>query len=333
MINKSYEVGYCKPPKATQFQKGVSGNPKGRTKRRQQDMIDLIEQELKTKINLTDGTCITKEQAIARQLANGAAKGDPRSQKLLFGLQQKSIHRKKSEQLFQKLLREGYLTEEKIDNFLYHNQVLSSNRTCEPIKCSLNLNAMFKQHKGRLAFADAVMLSDMSSQYMYQLILEDVCNSICCEYEYWAGVDAVTSYLNLSAVDKERLSQDLAKSRSMARPTTEQYEKSQKIAELLGWGLLKRSQQYMQILRQQPEFEKSERDFLEGKIQVNILKDIENLEEVSSLKEELCYLKSGYQVAQRLPSADKCQKRIKELAINEQEAMQILSDLLKPKVN
>lgn len=32
---KDYEVGYGKPPKATQFQKGKSGNPKGRPKNSQ----------------------------------------------------------------------------------------------------------------------------------------------------------------------------------------------------------------------------------------------------------------------------------------------------------
>src|ERR1700761_9075321 len=30
---ESYEVGYGKPPRSTQFQKGVSGNPKGRPKK------------------------------------------------------------------------------------------------------------------------------------------------------------------------------------------------------------------------------------------------------------------------------------------------------------
>lgn len=62
MINKSYEVGYCKPPKATQFQKGVSGNPKGRTKRSQQDLLDLCEQELKTQIKLTTGLVLPKNR-------------------------------------------------------------------------------------------------------------------------------------------------------------------------------------------------------------------------------------------------------------------------------
>jgi hypothetical protein len=30
--SESYDVGYCKPPRGTQFKKGTSGNPKGRPK-------------------------------------------------------------------------------------------------------------------------------------------------------------------------------------------------------------------------------------------------------------------------------------------------------------
>ena len=29
---KGYRIGYCRPPKRTQFRKGMSGNPKGRKK-------------------------------------------------------------------------------------------------------------------------------------------------------------------------------------------------------------------------------------------------------------------------------------------------------------
>jgi hypothetical protein len=35
--NRKYEVGHGKPPKATRFQKGKSGNPKGRPKKKDED--------------------------------------------------------------------------------------------------------------------------------------------------------------------------------------------------------------------------------------------------------------------------------------------------------
>ena len=38
----NYEVGYGKPPKDTQFQKGVSGNPRGRPKKSRDFDHELI---------------------------------------------------------------------------------------------------------------------------------------------------------------------------------------------------------------------------------------------------------------------------------------------------
>lgn len=50
-----YEVGYCKPPKGTQFKKGVSGNPKGRPKR-PKDIMATFEKVLSEKITVRDST-------------------------------------------------------------------------------------------------------------------------------------------------------------------------------------------------------------------------------------------------------------------------------------
>ncbi len=56
-----------------------------------------------------------------------------------------------------RLIKEGYVTEEMIDNFLYHNKIISSAKPCDPMKCDLNLNAMFKQIGGRKAFGTVLI--------------------------------------------------------------------------------------------------------------------------------------------------------------------------------
>jgi hypothetical protein len=71
-------VGYGKPPKHTQFTKGVSGNPKGRPKG-SQNLSALLEKVGRQRISVTENgrtRQLTKFEAAIIQLLNKAVRGD-----------------------------------------------------------------------------------------------------------------------------------------------------------------------------------------------------------------------------------------------------------------
>src|SRR5215471_3804690 len=89
MANDSQEndpVGYGKPPEATRFRPGRSGNPNGRPKGARNSSI-LLNQALDKKVTVKEGgrqRTITKREAAFTQLANKAAAGDKRAIQLLM---------------------------------------------------------------------------------------------------------------------------------------------------------------------------------------------------------------------------------------------------------
>jgi Family of unknown function (DUF5681) len=75
---KSYDVGYKKPPKATQFKKGASGNPSGR-RRQPRDIEMLLSIELNRTLSFNENGKIGKQNKLhlmIRQAVNKAVAGD-----------------------------------------------------------------------------------------------------------------------------------------------------------------------------------------------------------------------------------------------------------------
>jgi hypothetical protein len=84
----AYEVGYGKPPCQTRFEKGHSGNPKGRTAGAK-NLSTLLSEALNERVVVTQNgrrRKITKRKAIVTQLVNRSASADLPALKLVFDM-------------------------------------------------------------------------------------------------------------------------------------------------------------------------------------------------------------------------------------------------------
>lgn len=84
--DREYEVGYGKPPANKRFQKGHSGNPKGRPKG-SRNLTKLMDEELNARVTITENgkeQMVQKRRAFVKRLINSALKGDDRAAQLIL---------------------------------------------------------------------------------------------------------------------------------------------------------------------------------------------------------------------------------------------------------
>jgi hypothetical protein len=83
-------VGYCRPPKHTQWGPNQSGNPKGPRKREEEPGGDLIDRILREKIRVHENgklIWITRCNASARTVVNRGIAGDPVFENILIKIE------------------------------------------------------------------------------------------------------------------------------------------------------------------------------------------------------------------------------------------------------
>lgn len=88
MSDRGYDVGYGKPPKQSRFQKGQSGNPRGRPKG-SLNVATALERELNQLVTIKENGVIrhiTKFQAAIKQITNKAATGDTKCIQFMLNL-------------------------------------------------------------------------------------------------------------------------------------------------------------------------------------------------------------------------------------------------------
>jgi len=88
-----YEVGYGKPPKNTQFQKGVSGNPRGRPKKAR-DFDSQLLQESESLMTINENgrpRRISKHGIVIKQLMKLAMTGNILAARTYLGFYQQTL--------------------------------------------------------------------------------------------------------------------------------------------------------------------------------------------------------------------------------------------------
>ncbi len=89
-----YEIGYRKPPRHSQFEKGKSGNPRGRPKGSRNLRTDL-EEELREPIVVREGEIrktVSKQRAMLKSLTAKAVQGDTRAAGLVVDMVYRLLH-------------------------------------------------------------------------------------------------------------------------------------------------------------------------------------------------------------------------------------------------
>ena len=282
-------------------------------------MSSIFARELNQQITTSAGERLSKQTVIVRQLVNKAATGDTRSQKMVLSQQQKAEKRQKGEMLMERMIKDRYLTHEAIELYLYQGKILEPDIPCASIACNMNLAAMNKRLTAQLCLLYALMLSDLWIQVIHMTLVISANCETQRQAAYWQGVKDCVSALQLPISEEKLLYEKIARQSGVSHPTEEQAKNNQRAADIVKLGMMKNFRQQLDWLKQQPGYEKEEKDFLKkGMHGVFLERERSTLSSKEFEEAKMCLHDWGitYKVAAKLPGAKEYKKEIKELLGN-----------------
>ncbi len=90
--DSGYEVGYGKPPKANQFRKGRTGNPRGK-RRGEENLVSVFKRHVLKRVKIKDGDTIrtiTLAEAVILKNYNAALQKNPFAMGNIYRLAEES---------------------------------------------------------------------------------------------------------------------------------------------------------------------------------------------------------------------------------------------------
>lgn len=289
-MENDYKVGYGKPPKSGQFKPGQSGNSKGRPKgAKKTDLNDMLEKELQSLITLTNGGRITKEMAIIKQISNKAASGDYKSGKLVLELKTKQQQNALGRRFLEKLIKEGYLTENNARDYVGASRVLTPNALPNAVY-NLHREYYIKKTMAYEAAKDMLFLAGIWQSCLPIKRFTEILKDLSAEYYFWEGVDASLSLVKISETEKKSIVSDLEIEREHCRPSKELYFSALDILFYLNANLLGYIVGFRDALINMPGYKEEEETLLDKETQESLLADAKvelPKEQYEVFKEEL----------------------------------------------
>ncbi|MDR0952622.1 MAG: DUF5681 domain-containing protein [Elusimicrobiota bacterium] len=223
-MTNDYEIGYCKPPFNTRFKGGQSGNHKGRPKGqpKKEGIIELLGKELKTKLILKDGSKITKEEALVRQLCNKASSGDFRSGKLILDFANRQKTDNLAVEFFKRLIKDKVVTEKNVADYVNGAKLLELERL--PLALSELYNEWKRSYADSwLAIMDVLMLMHIWQYLTALLVMKDIVRVLNAEQAFWNGFEMALEGVSSEKKRKQLLAQAEA-SRKYKKTDTKLYK-------------------------------------------------------------------------------------------------------------